>query len=90
MRNSENDLHSAKSIQYQHLLADAIRELKAQKKQSTWPDHIVAQSAMVVSEATKLQRLALEIKYKGKDTSELDKAIISIIAVAIRFKENLK
>lgn len=69
---------------------------KAKKKHPSWPDHIVAQSAVVAEEAGELVRAALQHKYERpsdslgqqKQREEMRTEAIQVIVTAIRFLEN--
>lgn len=83
-------------MQAQNIIADILHELKvAKKKHPNWPDHVVAQAAIVGEEAGELLQAALQAKYEpnSKEPSEhlehMRKEAIQTAAMAIRFILNL-
>ena len=80
------------------IIGDILKELKrAKKKHPNWPDHIVAQAAIVSEESGELTRAALQWKYErapdeegqARQREDLRKEATQTAAMAIRFLENL-
>jgi hypothetical protein len=79
------------------ILDDILKELKREKKSSSWPVHIVAQAAMISAPAGTILQQACDFKYEADNQEEQlrrlevmkDHAIITA-AQCIRFLENLK
>mgnify|MGYP001251286183 FL=1 len=67
---------------------------RAKKEHPNWPDHVVAQAAIVSEEAGELLKEALQMKYEKTDAATSIEAMkqeaIQTAAMAIRFLENLK
>ena len=83
-------------MQAQNIIADILQELKvAKKKHPNWPDHVVAQAAIVGEEAGELLQAALQAKYEtqrkepSEHTARMKKEAIQTAAMAIRFLQNL-
>lgn len=73
-----------------------IEMRSAKRKHPSWPDHIVAQGAIVAEEAGELLRECLQIKYERpsdllgqeKQRDNMRREAIQTIVTAIRFLEN--
>lgn len=81
------------------LYAIGLAIKKDRKENANWPDHVVAQSAMVSCECGKLTRSAIDLKYNPDEHNEIVKSAqedrikedtIMVIVKAFRLLENLK
>lgn len=69
------------------------------KKGGSWPDHVVAQAAMVTNQAAKIQRVALQQKYcqpkanvksiERARIAAMEQSAFDTIVEAIKFLEHL-
>lgn len=82
-----------------HIIADIVKQVKKSRKDiPNWPDHAVAQGAVVASAGSDLLKACQTWKYARKDgvdeqtlqINNMKEEAIKVAAAAFRFIENLK